>query len=521
MNHRQVFLFEQSGGVAIGSAAKTDAALGSRVLGFDTGLSSRAFAQAKFAQVITEPGLIVRSGAAELWKASGVLEFARTDGEPTMVVWGRSFEGEHLDLLLEKVDRRDSALKDRVVAAICCWIRAILAVGKTLQTDISFWPCAAIIGEGAPSNEGRVFFAPPSLILRCLMGPGEPSRFSGGEWYVHPDLEGMDAAAFTAAAMLYRVFAAMPPFPAVDELLLHQDMRDGNFLPVHFAVPGLDNRLTALIHHAIVPPEKRTRSSGHIARVAGNPDGAAVLDGFLAILQPVGQPVLAASLIQPLSDADSLALEKEKGQFLKVHTASIKTRRFIARNTAILFGSIAGMIIAAIIAYNVISTRADLPTTAGMEPPQVIASYYNAFGDLDHQMMEACVTRGAGKDDITTAINFFVISKVRQAYEYSALSNILSAQKWQEEGGGPVDRPVYGITDLHIEQIAAREDTGTMRYRADYTLWVPGQISEEPPERGAPVVMEPIAVLPRPYHRSDIITVTQRRGNWRISEIIR
>jgi hypothetical protein len=500
MNHRQVFLFEHNDGNAV-----------NQVLGFDTGLSSRAFAQAKFAQVITEPGLIVRPGAApELWKASGVLEFSRTDGEPTMVVWGPSFGGEHLDLLLDR-----QALKDKILAAICSWIRAILAVGKVAKAAISFWPCAAIIGEGAPSLEGGVFFAPPSLVRRCLMAPGEPSRFSGGEWYVHPDLEGMDAAVFTAAAMLYRVFAAVPPFSAVDELLLHQDMRDGNFLPVHFAVPGLDTRLTALIHHAIAPPEKKTR---YIANVAGKPDAAAVLDGFLGILQPVGQPVLAASLIKSLSDADCLALEKEKKQFLKVHTASIKTRRFIARNTAILFGSIAGMVIAAIIAYNVVSARANLPTTAGMDPTQVIASYYNAIGELDHQMMEACVTRGAGKDDITTVINFFVLSKVRQAYEYSTMSNVLSAQKWQEEGGGPVDRPVFGITDLRIEQITARDDA--TRYRADYTFWIPAQVSEEPPERGVPL-SEPAAALPRPYHRSDIVTFTQKRGNWRISEIIR
>ncbi|MCL2127256.1 MAG: hypothetical protein FWH38_03285, partial [Treponema sp.] len=107
---------------------------GQKVLGFDTGLDSRAFAQAKIAQFITEPGLIVHTGgpngdngSVETWRASGVMEAAAglPGGNPSMVVWGPAFEGDRLDLLIDDNGQRDGAL-----AAVCLWIKAVLAVKK-------------------------------------------------------------------------------------------------------------------------------------------------------------------------------------------------------------------------------------------------------------------------------------------------------------------------------------------------------------------------------------------------------
>jgi hypothetical protein len=509
MSHKQVFLFEQAGSLA---------------LGFDTGLNSRAFAQAKFAQVITEPGHIVypgRAGGVTEWKASGVVEYTDANYNTTMIVWGPPFKGEHLDLLLNDIKLYGA---DKTLAAVCSWIQAILETDKSPHINVPFWPCAALIGENTPVNEdsisyeGGVFFFLPSLIRRCILSPGDPDRFSSGEWYVHPDLDGMDAAAFTAAAMLYQVFVGTLPFSAVDEIILHQDMREGNFLPVHLAVPGLDSRCAAFIQKTLSPAEKQTATNELIrstnANKPVNRNGKAVLEEFLAKLQVDGQPVSAASLIQPLSDADLQILEKEKAQFLKVNAVSVKTRRFIARNTAMLAGGLAVLVLAFIVIYNVISTRASLPTTAGMNPVQVIECYYHSFGELDHQMMEACVTKGAGKDDINAVINFFVITKVRQAYEF-ATPPILSASEWQAGGGGPINTSVFGVTDLSLEPETINDDA--MTYRAHYILWIPAQLADDFDSEITPLD----DVLPWPNNRSDLLTLVRKKGNWRISEINR
>jgi hypothetical protein len=173
-------------------------------------------------------------------------------------------------------------------------------------------------------------------------------------------------------------------------------------------------------------------------------------------------------------------------------------------------------------------SRASLPTTAGMSPEQVIESYYNAFGELDHQLMEACVTGKAGKGDITMVINLFVVNKVRQAYEMNSPPHVISAKAWLENGGGDVDSNVFGVTELLLavssEQAAnlpkaVNGGTEGVRYRVDYTFWMPDQTMTEPSaerETGTVVFWPPTAY----YHR-DYVTLINKKGNWRISEIVR
>jgi len=480
---RQIFLFDVEG---------------RKALGFDTGLDSRAFARAKFAQFITEPGLIVSldeaNSSGNFWKASGVVEYSEAETvEATMVVWGPPFNGERLDLLLHDNEKREAAL-----VAIRLWIQAVLALGKEPPIGAPpLWPCAALIG-GSQQNE--IFFAPPSLAWHCLMTK-ESNQINNR--YVQPDLNGMNAAAFTAAAMLYQVFAGSPAFPAVDEITLHEDMREGNFLPIRLAVPGLDERLAALIQDAL----------GQNVKKGGLPNGTRLLEGFLAILQP-DLPAPIPSFVRPLAEADKLSIEKEKNQYLKTTNASVNTRRFVKRNAAILLGSFAAVVIALLIANSIIRNRSAL-STAGMEPVQVVESYYNSFGALDHQRMDACVYKGVGKDDINLVMNLYIFSKVRQAYEMNARPLIISASDWLERGGGQVNLQVFGVTDL---QIAKNSEA---RYRVDYTLWVPDEAVDRP-ETEQNAAREAVEFPPpQAFRYTDFVTLVQKKGNWRISEIQR
>jgi len=485
---------------------------GHRALGFDTGLDARSFARAKFAQFMTEPGLIVRPtetprNQVEFWKATGVREASGADGTPTvgtptMVIWGPPVEGESLAALLDQA-------QDKALAAILAWIQALialgedpLALGENPPGEIPLWPSAAIVAQadqgGRPSS---VFFAPPSLALRGVT--------ADDEWYVHPDLSGLDAAAFTAAAMLYRVFTGTPPFPATDQSLLHQDMREGNFLPIRFAVPGLDTRLTALLQSVL----NRTAFD--------RPSGAVFLNELLGILRIGGQTVSAASLVGPLAEPERLLLEKEKARHLKRKAVSVKTKRFVTRNQAILIGAFAALIAVGIIIHSMVKVHAQLPTTAGMEPVQVIKSYYNGFGEMDHQMMEACVIGGAGKDDITMVIGIFVTSRTRQAYEYNVAPLFFPAHQWQDgdsQGRHSLpDTPLFGAADLRVERLEGDENNDSLRYRVDYTFWIPER-------SGGEEIQNPNNIPPavsRPYPRRDFLTLIRKKGNWRIAEIVR
>jgi hypothetical protein len=317
----------------------------------------------------------------------------------------------------------------------------------------------------------------------------------------------MNAVAFTAAAMLYRAFTGTTPFSAEDKSLLHQDMRDGNFLPIRFTVPGLDSRLATLIQNALVPVLTK---DGKIS------DGTLLLEELLEFVQK--QPVSTVSLIQPLSETDQLLLEKEKKQYLKIKTASVTTKRFVTRNAALLAGCLAAIVAVALGAYSCAQSRALKPSTAGMEPVQVIETYYYAMGDLNHQMMEACVSGNAGKGDIRMVINFFVIEKTRQTYERNTSSIFIPAHKWEKDGKGPTDIPVFGPADLRIEWLGGGEGNGEIHYRVNYIFWTPAQLVDDVSfEETESAEIENHPSLP--YPRSDLLTLIRKKGNWRIVEI--
>jgi hypothetical protein len=507
---------------------------GKTALGFDTGLSSQAFAQAKFAQSIVQEGRIVYPGGrTENWQASGVLEYKNGDS-PTMVIWGPPFPGERLDLLAADPARRDEALE-----ALRYWIAACSAGKGGPGSNEFLIPAGALVVTAALQTprfpRGTILFSPERLTLRCLQAEGEDRLREGAESLVNPELGG-EAAVFTAGALLYRILTGQAAFPNRDLDLLHQDIREGVFLPAHLAAPGLDENLAGLIDRAIagIPAAGSAKTGAGRVRSAraGSPGsgraGAGERPGLgelAAALGPAGSGG-AAAFFRPLDEEKREKLAGERAQLEKKRKLTVNTRRFVIRNSAILGGSLAAFIALILVAYSIIAGRKDLPTTRDMEPVQVIEAYYNAFGELDHTMMDACVTNRAGKQDIEMVTNFFVLSRVRQAYEYTP-DIIISAQKWQDQGSPLTRSQVFGVTDLDIRQTGGDESADQVRYRASYTLWIPGEAdgSADPLQdslsAAPPAAEAEQGSLPRGYPITDELTLVRRKGNWRISGLER
>jgi hypothetical protein len=291
-------------------------------------------------------------------------------------------------------------------------------------------------------------------------------------------------------------------------------MREGIFLPPRLAVPGLDGALAALMENALAPAgrdgrRKTAAGSGGPAgydrgRTAGDREAVPFPGAFTAVLGPPGSKPPAA-FVRPLPAAEAAGIEEEKRRYLKKRKVSVGARRFVIRNTALIAGIAAAVLILFLVARSVIAGRAGLPDTGGMGAVEVTETYYRSIGALDHQMMEACVTGKAGKDDISMVTHFYVLSKVREAYEPGF--SVSPAQEWID-AGAPAEAPsVFGVSGLRVEKI--REDSEEARFAAEFTLWVPEAAG--PGEAPVP--------LGRPCY--DEITLTRVKGNWRISAISR
>ncbi|MDR1637434.1 MAG: hypothetical protein LBR93_08850 [Treponema sp.] len=509
---------------------------GKGALGFDTGLSSQAFAQAKFAQSIVQEGRIVYpDGRVENWQASGVLEYKNGES-PTMVIWGPAFPGERLDLLAADPARRDEALD-----ALRYWIAARSGENGGPEAAGRIVPAGVLVVTRARETpcfpRGTILFSPERLTARCLQAEGEDRWREGAESLVNPELK-KEAAVFTAGALLYRILAGQAPFPNRNPDLLHQDIREGVFLPARLAAPGLDGDLASLIDRAIAgvrntPGSARAGSvrNGSARAGSGQASGAGGRPGLGDLAASLGPPGSggAASFFRPLEEGEREELAEERAQFEKKRNLTVNTRRFVIRNSAILGGSLAAFAALILVIYSIAAGRKDLPTTRGMEPARVIEAYYSAFGELDHTMMDACVTNKAGKRDIEMVTNFFVLSRVRQAYEYIP-DIMMPAQKWQDQGSPLTKSQVFGVTDLDIRQTGGDESAGQLRYRASYTLWIPAE-ADSSQDSGGEDAAPPLAGttdgeaeqgrLPRGYPITDDITLVRRKGDWRISALER
>lgn len=470
-----------------------DDARGMLVLEFDTGLTAQAFARLKLAHLITQAGSIVApDGSWTPWKPLGVRE-----QHGTMGIWGPAFTGVRLDMLITDDSRKDQALD-----ALRYWIRACLLLEEEQRLPAP-WPAGALI---APS--GTILFPPEALLRYSIKAAGQETWFNGVQGYVHPDLSGMGGTAFTAGAMAYRIFCGAPPFPHTNREILHKDMREGVFLPLRLAAPGLDDNLVVLINRALTLLKAKQAEAAPLVLSAledlfGFP-GSATVASYLHDVDPAKQA--------------RLILEKER--FIKQHTLQVKARRFIHRNTPLLAGiSIAALSLVLMI-ISIISGRAQRPTTQGMGPQEVVETYYKAMGTLDHLQMDACVMPKTGKDDLALVTNFFVITRVRQAYEGTAL---LSAQAWINAGSPLTEAAVFGVSDLRLEGIDQDEQDGEVAFMASYLLWLPGSFRDPddpgPGETGSETAEE--AGLPWSLSRRDRIRLTHYRGAWRIADIQR
>ena len=473
---------------------------GKTVLAFDTGLDARAFAQAKMARLITCPGYIIYpDGKIETWRPEGTAEHG--SGSPqAMIIWGPLFPGEPLPEIINDQNRKDEALN-----AVRFWLGARIFLeasrdGTDKRPDAAEPPLpgpdgALIVTKDRPGYPaGTVFFPPARLLKRTLEAGGK--TLDAGRW-VHPDLDGNEGISFSSGAMLYRIFCGVPPFPkdTVDEL--RQDIREGVFIPPDLAAPGLAPEMAALITKAMesVPKNREEKR---------RPPPEAIRD----FIGPAYSGT-ASSWVRTLGGEEAEKIRLEKEQYGKKKERRVKTRRFMIRNAAIISGAIIACIILALVIRGGIKHRAELPTVKGMNPAEVAAAYYSAFNDLDHTMMDACVSGKAGRGDIDMAINLFVISRVRQAYE-TPQDSFMPAAEWIDKGRPAGEKNIFGITNLEIRLLSERN--GNANLEAGYILWLPGAYFGGEEGSSAP----PGGLLIR-----DRLALTFIKNSWRITDIER
>jgi hypothetical protein len=126
------------------------------------------------------------------------------------------------------------------------------------------------------------------------------------------------------------------------------------------------------------------------------------------------------------------------------------------------------------------------------------------------------------KADIEMVTNFFVLSRVRQAYE--ANETVIPAQEWVNAGSPPTETTIFGVSDLTLEPLDSNESDGETTFLASYRLWLPGGYRPREPEEPEIDPFSPEAAAPLPpweIQRTDTVRLIWNKDSWRIAEITR
>ena len=462
-----------------------------KVIGFDTGLDNKAFAQAKMAQFLSQNGFIVKpDGSVKSWKAEGVHEL-ESPAKNTMVIWGSDFNGISLDSLVHDQDKRQQALD-----AVLFYLKAKITLLKDSLDSAALFPgaCGAIFCNKG-SEHGTFFFPPERLVKRSIEANGDEAVNNSQQWY-HPDLNGEKAVVFTAAVMLYAIFTSKLPFVNKDIDVLRHDIRESVFMPLKLAAPGFDRELSELLNDVLFPIKNKA-----------SPSAQQLIDCL-----EKNRSRKIADFYTELTEEEMQKIKNEHRNYKKKQDLRIKTKRFIIRNTAIIAVCLCAIIAAGLFIHGYLRQLSERFNTIGLTPVEVAMAYYNAFNTLDHDIIDACTHGRNSRNDITMVMNLFVISRARQAYELTSVVHI-PAQDWLDTGMPQTDALVFGITDLVLQILSETENE--VFIQADYFLWVPpgylgeyNQISEH----------IPVSVS---INTKDILTLGLINDAWRIIEIDR
>ncbi len=482
----------------------------------NSGLGLKAFAQAKRFSLAAEKGYLVSAtGIVSPWTFDALLE---RDGKICFAA--EAFEGVPISgLETETVEVRWPRAK--------AYIRALAALEASQGPELT-----AQFVEAAPAailvaNNGDVLFAPPKLVLRALNARSGDRRLRDAGRWNSPDLLLSHRGAFNAAAILRAALSGEAPFSGTDESEVNADMRDGRFVPTRLAIPGCAPRLCALLDGALAPQGEQGRKSvqdgiRHDTRATQPRPTVADIAEFVAAQD--------AAPITPLPEAELADLQEEKERQIRSRDATTGAKRFWRRNATVIAVVAALLVIVAFSVRSVINGNKDRFTTEGLSPLAVVQTYYGAMDELDHEKMDACVTEkvsGAAKGDINSTMNLFVITRVRMAYEQKKA--FIGAKDWLASGALPTEAMVFGTTGLSIQSVDQDASDGQVTFTATYTFWKPQSDSPESTPSGtedggsAPKsdAQETAVRTPEGIKTSDLLTVTDTEGHWRISDIQR
>jgi hypothetical protein len=398
-----------------------------RYLAIDTGLKPKSFIGVDTSKLQSLPGLIIHNNETTNWKLQGVAEI-----EGTMFFYGPYLEGSSFS----ELDLTPEILLDLTTALDCLKDRKFPVHQFSLNSLFR-------------TIDGKILLFPPLLIDFLNNNRKRQVNMNMLFPWNHPKLGGNQSKAFTIAALAYKSITGDLPFPGKDEEEIEKLMNKENYRSPLCCEPLLKNEISSLIIDSFA-------GKGDISR----------WKKVLLLWIKEGMHNTSLSQIE-----ESRICEIEKRRESK-RIKNNKISNNFQKNKGKLLVGIISLTFLLILIQAPLSKYLEPPVTLEMSREEVIKLYYSCFQSLNTEIMDDCITKKAGKNDINEISTIYVTTKVRSSYEGS--TGMIDPSEWKQQGMKPVDPgvQVWGISELSITQIS------TDLFEVTYEKWNPAIVSD-------------------------------------------
>ncbi|MEX2442317.1 MAG: hypothetical protein WD492_01840 [Alkalispirochaeta sp.] len=439
---------------------------GERRLAVRTGIPARGFAAQRVSAAARSGGQIVTGDRFEPWPVKRLVEH---EGE--FYLCGPQQDGVTLAELLSVAPPTKPG-----------WIPGFLrsCISAFHHDDLSL----ANITTSLVGGTGQVLFLHRDLSEEINKHLPLPERRSAHFPYRLERPTAFDTEVYQTLAILYHALSGVPLCDvqeAQEAARCHSASLEK--APLHLHRPELHHELCALVEDGLARSEART---------------ADLLPKILTIIESEG-------IIDTTDPEEIEARRTAAEERTSRNRAGYRRREFLRRHGRTLALAALALVAVLYLPVTILRNHLEPPATAGMGPREVAATYYDAWNELDHILMEDTLARGVARGTIREVTNVYVIDRVQTAQQWE--STLMQAEAWLA-ADRPAGRMPYGIVDLDLQLLSEGAESATVL--AEYEIWRPESSENSDGTAGT------IAIRSRTVDR---LTLSPTDHGWEISEI--
>lgn len=464
---------------------------GRPLLGISTGVPSSGFSAQKVSAQAIHGGLIVGDGRSTPWTIERVVPYM-----DVLYLCGPWLDGQTVAEALEESSSLGAETQAQPLSPPRTLVEAVLSATTTVLTtshdtdEPSHALCS--IHTSLLTRERGLLFLDRRLVAEIERYAPFETRQRSIFPYLSRRLDPWGRAVYLAATITWHAISGNPVCPPENAVSEEEAERCHELL-----------RRTPNIHR--VAPRTPEPVATALASLIASPDR-----GAQGILSRLKKEIESQGLTEEISEAEAERRVQE-GNVSFDKTARGLARRVFFRTRGQTIALVVGVIVlVGIIPFQIVRARLAPPVTAGMRPPEIVSTFYEAWGSLDHVFMDDALASDVGRAIVREVTNVYVVDRVRFAHEMG--SELMPVYEWVA-AGAPEGSIPYG--PLVHEMTTIRQGEDESEFVVEYDLWRPaGQDGSDSTESG-----ESDGRLLTVVRRREHLTLTPVRSGWQISDL--